>query len=159
MLEDETQPLNPKAEAANSQAPALLILHLLEIVVLASSIFYLPYLSDECSHAPLKVWVSVLVGLTGAHLLVFGTHQLLGQLGKAGSALSLVVQIIHGSTIAGLLGWLGVGHYWVFFPGLRCNETPDFLTAVLLLVAFDALLLAIGGATTVSLCAKWCKKE
>ena len=137
----EIKPLIAKEE--NTKSPACSVLAIFEVLVVCSSVSYLPFIDDECPDSPLRKWAVLLIGICGAHLGVFTLERL-----TSNSAIASVHLVI----ISALVAWLGLGHYWVAVRGIDCNGSNEFLACSLLLVCFDILLTGMGSSLLVNYC-------
>ena len=133
----ELTPLNFKS-SRSSPPPLLAIVTIFELLIGASSTILLPSLDDSCHESPLYTWLSVMVVGLNVHLILSALETLWEKLGTPQGFC-----VIHGIIIAGIVTWLGFGHYWTFFTGIECYGEQSFAVCCVLIGIMDILTVGI----------------
>ena len=132
----EVTPLNFKTQKADPP-PVLAIISIFEILIIACSTILLPSTQNTCEDFPLYLWLSVMIIVLNMHLILAGVENLCGKFGVVKG-----FGIAHGILLAGIISWLGFGHFTVFFQGIGCFQAQVFWVSSTLIGILDLLFLS-----------------
>ena len=153
----EKSSLLTREVAPLKESPIMLLVTLFEVLLVTTSLFYMPNLVDDCPDSRLWLWLSLTVVVCGAHLLLSGAVSIVRQIKGVEASSMWALKIVHSTIIAVIMGWVMVGHYWLFVQGISCSNTEVFVAAAIVAVVLDALAVAFILSLVVSSLSMWCK--